>query len=191
MDAAKNCSKALVALGANLTSWAGTPDRTLRAALGALGDSGLTIAAVSPFFATPCFPAGTGPDYVNAAAVVTGAVGPQALLTTLHAVEAEFGRERAQRWGRRVLDLDLIAFGDTVLPDARTQAQWRNLPLEDQMTRAPDTLILPHPRVQDRAFVLIPLARIAPDWTHPILGQTVQEMADALPEAEKAQINPL
>ncbi len=59
------------------------------------------------------------------------------------------------------------------------------------MRREPDTRILPHPRLQDRAFVLIPLAQIAQRWTHPILGRTVLEMADALPEAEKARITPL
>ncbi len=191
MDAVKNCPEALVALGANLTSSAGPPAETLRAAVAAMGDSGLEVAAVSPFYATPCFPPGAGPDYVNAAAVLRGAADPQTLLQTLHAVEAGFGRNRAQRWGRRVLDLDLIAFGAAVLPDAETQTLWRDLPLEDQITRTPDTLILPHPRLQDRAFVLIPLAQIAADWTHPILGRTVRGMADALPEAEKAQITPL
>jgi len=188
MDVAEIRPNALVALGANLPSRAGGPADTLRAALDRLGDSGLRVAAVSRVFATRCFPQGAGPDYVSAAAVVTGAADPRTLLKSLHRVERAFGRERTQRWGRRVLDLDLLAFGDMVLPDLDTQARWRNLPLQDQMTCSPDSLVLPHPRIQDRAFVLIPLAEIAPDWTHSVLRCSVSEMADALPEAEKAQI---
>lgn len=94
------------------------------------------------------------------------------------------GRERGTRWGQRTLDLDLLAMGDLVLPDAQVYAHWRDLPLEDQARRAPEQLILPHPRLQDRAFVLVPLSDVAPDWRHPVLGRTVLEMRDALsPEA--------
>jgi len=164
---------------------------TLTAALARLGDSRLSVQAVSRFYASPCFPPGAGPDYVNAAAVLTGAEDAQQVLAELHRVEAEFGRTRDRRWGMRTLDLDLLAFGDAVLPDAETHAAWRDLPLAAQMSRTPDTLILPHPRLQDRAFVLVPLAEIAPDWRHPILGQTVRQMADALPEAEKTALTPL
>lgn len=183
--------KALVALGGNLKSSVGTPAQTLSSALNRLGDSHLDVVSVSRFYSTPCFPAGAGPDYVNAAAVLNGADDPQQMLTVLHRIEAEFGRARDQRWGRRTLDLDLIALGDIVWPDLATHQTWRDLPLDAQMTRAPDTLILPHPRLQDRAFVLIPLAEIAPDWVHPILGLSVQQMVDALPMGEKTAVTPL
>jgi len=185
------CPKVLIALGGNLKSKAGTPLQTLRLALERLGDSQFTVESVSQFYATPCFPAGAGPDYVNAAAVLTGSDDPDHVLGILHTVEAEFGRARDQRWGRRTLDLDLIALGDRVLPDPETHRAWRDMVLADQMTRAPDTLILPHPRLHQRAFVLIPLAEVAPDWMHPILGQTIQQMADALPEDEKTAVTPL
>lgn len=101
------------------------------------------------------------------------------------------GRVRTKRWGQRVIDLDLLAAGDRVLPDARTFAHWRDLPLEAQLVSAPDQLILPHPRLQDRSFVLVPLAEIAPDWVHPILNKTVQQLKDALDPADLAQIKPI
>ena len=101
------------------------------------------------------------------------------------------GRVRTQRWGQRVIDLDLLAAGDRVLPDPATQRHWMDLPEDQQRRLAPDTLILPHPRLHQRAFVLVPLADVAPDWVHPVLGQSVAQMRDALDPAEVAQIRPL
>ncbi|MFK7938458.1 MAG: 2-amino-4-hydroxy-6-hydroxymethyldihydropteridine diphosphokinase [Roseovarius sp.] len=171
----------LIALGANLRSSAGVPQQTLREALGFLDRSGAYIKKVSPFYRTPCFPPGAGPDYVNAAAVMVYDGPADLALDVLHKAEAEFGRERVQRWGRRTLDLDLVAAGDTILPDTDTHAAWRHLSMDQQVEQTPDQLILPHPRLQDRAFVLVPLADVAPDWVHPVLGQSVREMLAQLP----------
>lgn len=184
---------ALVALGANLPFEGEPPEVTLRTALKALSAEGLTVLAVSRFFATPCFPAGAGPDYVNAAAVLDAPpeIDATSIMQRLHSVEAYFGRRREQRWGMRTLDLDLVAMGDSVLPDAATQDAWRNLAPADQARQAPERLILPHPRLQDRAFVLVPLADVAPDWVHPRLGLTIRQMLDALPAQEREAVKPL
>ncbi|MBN8631551.1 MAG: 2-amino-4-hydroxy-6-hydroxymethyldihydropteridine diphosphokinase [Rhodobacterales bacterium] len=184
---------ALVAFGANLPFEGEPPSETLKHAFKALAKEGLSPLAVSRLFATPAYPAGAGPDYVNAAAVLD--CGPEldlaSILARLHAVEARFGRERQQRWGMRTLDIDLLAAGDSVLPDAETQDSWRHLDAAAQASRAPDRLILPHPRLQDRAFVLVPLADVAPDWVHPRLGLTVLQMLAALPAADRDAVKPL
>jgi 2-amino-4-hydroxy-6-hydroxymethyldihydropteridine diphosphokinase len=185
--------QALIAFGANLPFQGEPPEVTLRRAVAALAEEGLFVLGLSRLFSTPCFPVGAGPDYVNAAAVIDGGddVDPASILTRLHAVEARFGRERLQRWGMRTLDIDLLAVGDSVLPDAAAQDEWRALPAETQIGKAPDRLILPHPRLQDRAFVLVPLADVAPDWVHPRLGLTVRQMLDALPAADRDAVKPL
>ena len=181
----------LIALGSNLTSGVGTPSETLGAALNCLKNEGAVIRAVSPLYHTPAFPVGAGPDFVNAAAVLDVDWPAAEVLEVLHRVEARMGRERVQRWGQRTLDLDLIGGADLVLPDLRTYQHWRNLPLEAQIGQAPEQLILPHPRLQDRAFVLVPLADIAPDWIHPVLGLSVAQMLEALPKADKEAVKPL
>jgi 2-amino-4-hydroxy-6-hydroxymethyldihydropteridine diphosphokinase len=183
----------LVALGANLPFGGEDPAATLRNAVAALAEEGLAVLELSRFFLTPCFPAGAGPDYVNAAAVLDAGDHDDlaSTLTRLHAVEGRFGRKRAQRWGMRTLDIDLLAMGDSVLPDAETQDRWRNLDPAAQIGSTPDRLILPHPRLQDRAFVLVPLDDVAPDWVHPRTGLSVRQMLDALPQADRDAVKPL
>jgi len=185
--------QALVAFGANLPFEGETPAQTIAAASKALATEGLSVLAFSRLFATPCFPVGAGPDYVNAAALVEyeSKVNAATILQRLHLVEGHFGRKREQRWGMRTLDIDLLAVGESVLPDADTQDAWRTLAPERQRREAPDGLILPHPRLQDRAFVLVPLADVAPDWVHPRTGLTVRQMLEALPLADREAVKPL
>ncbi len=181
-------SVALVALGSNQTFDGLGPSGVLDAAVEAIKAAGFVIRARSRNYGTPAFPAGSGPDFVNAVIAIEAASDAAAVLAQLHVVEAQMGRERRQRWGARTLDLDLIAMGAVVLPDAQTHQYWRELPLEVQKTAAPTELILPHPRLAERAFVLVPLMDVAPDWVHPVTGRTVRQMHDALSEAARAEV---
>jgi len=142
----------------------------------------------SALYATPAFPAGAGADFVNAAIVISTDLPPSEILAALHEIEANADRVRRTRWGQRTLDIDLIGCAAEVLPDPATFAQWRDLPLTDQMATAPDRLILPHPRLQDRAFVLVPLVEVAPDWRHPVSGLTVVEMLAELPAKDRQEV---
>jgi len=184
-------TKALIALGSNLSSDAGGPEDTIRSGLEMLEEQGVRPCVVSRFFKTPCFPAGAGPDFVNVTASVMCNLSPTELLTVLHRVESLLGRLRQVRWGARTLDIDLIAVEDSVIPDRETFRAWADLPLDRQSDMTPDQLILPHPRMQDRAFVLIPLAEVAADWRHPVLGLTVTEMVQNLSETDRNAVKPL
>lgn len=182
----ENLSFGIVSLGANLPSAAGDATRTLRDALKILhGEPDISIAAVSRIWRTPAFPPGSGPDYANAVAVTRTRLTATGLLDRLHGIEAAFGRDRSTgRWSARVLDLDLIALDALILPDAATLRHWMDLPPDRQRTLAPDRLVLPHPRMQDRGFVLGPLAEIAPEWRHPLTGRPVSRMlAELGPDA--------
>ena len=180
----------MIALGANLPMGERAPIQTLELALRLLADAGLPVLRRSRWFRTPAWPSGSGPDYVNGAAALGGDWAPEAVLATLHAVEARLGRTRDVRWGPRACDLDLIASGAAVRPDAATLRDWIARAGGDQLALPPG-LLLPHPRLQDRAFVLVPLAEVAPDWVHPVLGKTVRDMLHALPDTAKAEVTPL
>lgn len=182
----------LIAIGSNLPAGDKAPETIIESALQLLEESGsVDVTAVSRLWRTPAVPADSGPDFVNAAAAVETALSPAAMLERLHAVEARAGRVRTRRWGPRTLDLDLIAAGDAVLPDRATEEYWRLLPPEEAARRVPPCLVMPHPRMAERAFVLAPLAEIAPDWRHPVLGLTVAEMLAARPEAERSALRPI
>lgn len=184
---------ALVALGGNLPSSSGPPDATLRYALQEIAKiPELSLTAASRFWQSPAWPPGSGPDYINAVVAVQTRLQPDDLLTALHRIEAGLGRRRdGGRWQARGIDLDLIAWGDAVRPDAASQDAWRNLSAQKQGEVAPDRLILPHPRMQDRGFVLGPLAEIAPGWRHPRLGRTAAQLLADLPALALSDMKPI
>ncbi|MBV8977532.1 MAG: 2-amino-4-hydroxy-6-hydroxymethyldihydropteridine diphosphokinase [Alphaproteobacteria bacterium] len=157
----------LIALGSNLPSDAGPPERTLRAALRMLDESGARVRRVSPFYRTPAWPDPRDPAFVNAVATIETLLAPDELLRALEQVETRFGRKRSIANAPRTLDLDI-------------------LDVEGRVEQGPPTL--PHPRMTRRAFVLVPLADVAPDWKHPVTGKSVSELLKALPEEERARV---
>lgn len=144
--------RAAIAFGSNL----GDSRLILEAALKTLAaQPGLLLQARSPAYRT--FAVGPPqPDYYNLCAQFATSLTPQALLTTLLEVETQFGRIRRERWGPRLLDLDLLLFDSLILDQPNLQ--------------------IPHPRMRERAFVLVPLSDIAPDWIDPVSGQSIAQL---------------
>ena len=164
---------------------------TVENAIGEIPRDVCVIRGVSHFYNTAAFPAGSGPDFVNAALAVETSLTPAAFLTMLHDIEVQFGRVRSQRWGPRTLDLDLIGFDDCILPDRATYDAWAGLEASEQQKRAPEQLILPHPRLAERAFVLVPLCDVAPDWVHPVSKRSVRQMYEGLDDRDLAEVTRL
>ena len=182
---------AVIALGSNTSRRRGGNAWRLRAAIAALRrDLGRGVVASRPW-ASPAWPPGLGPDFVNAVATVPLRIPPERLLARLHRIEAAAGRVRGARWAPRVLDLDLVAAGGAIRPDRRGLRAWMALPPGEQARRAPDALVLPHPRLQDRGFVLRPLATLAPRWRHPLTHRSVAAMAAGQPLAARRGLSPL
>ena len=181
-----------IALGSNKT-WQGlTSVDLLNAAIEALTQlPQIEVMRVSRYYQTASFPVGSGSDFVNAAALLRSSLQAADLLSALHQVEADFGRRRIKRWGARCLDLDLLFCEDAILPDRAEFRRWYHLEGAQQQRQAPDTLILPHPRLHERAFVLGPLLEIAPRWRHPLSKKSVAQMFDALPNTLRAEIRTL
>ncbi len=185
-------TRASIALGANLPGDNDSLSETLSSALKSLAiESGIELLTTSRWYRSPAFPPGSGPDYVNGAALVETELSPDKMLEVLHGIESKLGRERSTRWAPRVCDLDLLFFGDSVLPDMETLRRWMEIDLGKAQTVTPPHLILPHPRLHERAFVLVPLDEIAPDWRHPGLRVTVNEMLNTLPPEDVAELVPL
>ena len=114
MESILKVRSALIAFGGNQPSKSGAPEATLTETPAELANESISVSAISRFYRTPAFPAGSGPDFVNGAALLKTTLGAAELLAHLHDLEAEFGRLRQTRWAARTLDLDLIAIEDEV-----------------------------------------------------------------------------
>ena len=144
--------------------------QTLQSALAHLRDNGVTPVAVSRFYRTPAWPDPHDPEFVNAVAEVMTELSPSELIARLHETERRFGRVRSTRNAPRTLDLDILDYAGRV-------------------EEGPP--VLPHPRMAQRAFVLVPLRDVAPGWRHPVSGAAIAQMIAALPAADREAIKPV
>ena len=159
----------LVGLGSNLTTrHLPTSQDVLEDSCKTLETRGIMIVGNSPWFRSAPVPASDQPWFVNGVARLRTELSPWQLLAVLHEVEAEYGRIRSMPNASRTLDLDLLAYGDMIIEGT-------------------EGLTLPHPRLAERAFVLEPLALLAPQWRHPVTGLTAAEMLAALPPGQQVE----
>ena len=149
----------VLALGGNLAGDYPSLEALLEAALSALPRAGLRLLGRSSWWRSASWPDPSGPEYLNGVALVETSLSPRAVLSTALAIEARFGRSRSVPNAPRTLDIDLVAYGRRVIDEPG--------------------LRVPHPRAHERRFVMGPLAEIAPDWRHPVLGTTARVLADA------------
>jgi 2-amino-4-hydroxy-6-hydroxymethyldihydropteridine diphosphokinase len=159
----------LLGLGGNLPSRQfGPPQATLQAALVALGERSVRVLRRSRWYRTRPVPDDGQPWYLNAVAELETTLPPDRLLACVLEVEAAFGRVRRRRWAPRVIDLDILTYHE--------QINWNATP--------PIAPIVPHPRLHERAFVLAPLAELAPKWRHPVFGRTAAALLETLPPGQ-------
>ena len=147
---------AYVALGSNL----GDKEANLRRALELLIERGVEIVKTSTFISTEPYGVTDQPTFLNGVCEVRTSLEPLALLHTLLEIEQVMGRVRLRHWGERNIDLDLLLYEDVVMDTPE--------------------LKLPHPDMQNRDFVLLPLVEIAPELVHPTLGKSIIEIKDKL-----------
>ena len=146
----------LIALGSNISGPWGSPEQSVQHAMQALNRDGLKLVGASRLLLTAPFGKPNQPPFVNAVARIETHLPPLALLQKLHAIERTAGRRRATRWGPRTLDLDIVDYHGLI--------------------RSSGKLILPHPGIPERIFVLKPIAELVEEWRHPASHLSAQEM---------------
>ncbi len=155
-----------MALGANLPGAYPSREALLDAAVDRLAQEGMAVKAQSAWWRSAAWPDPSAPAFLNGVVIVETSLTPAETIQRLHVVEAGFGRKRSARNAPRTLDLDLIAHGRLEIDET--------------------SLTVPHPRAHQRAFVMGPLAQIAPSWRHPVLNRTARELAAEAPVGRDA-----
>lgn len=173
-------SQTLVGLGGNYPGSWGTPAETITRAVRELGTAGVTVNAVSRFYETAAVGRAGQPAYVNAVASIDTAMPPEALLRRLKQIERTAGRRGGSPWGPRTLDMDILDYKGRV-------KHWRGgRPCFARPGARP--LVLPHPWIEKRPFVLRPLLDVAPDWRHPVSKMTAQQLWRRVAQDREGQV---
>ncbi|WP_417463976.1 2-amino-4-hydroxy-6-hydroxymethyldihydropteridine diphosphokinase [Kordiimonas sp.] len=166
----------LLAFGGNLPSAVGTPEATIGAAVLALASEGVELIQFSALYHSPAITLDDNthaPAYTNAVGLFSTKLTPNELLEVTQGIERKFGRAAGARWSARTLDIDLLVYGDAVLPNRDV---WTALEASDDPAAMLPEPVVPHPRLHKRGFVLVPLDEISPNWQHPVLQSTVTAM---------------
>ncbi|MGH6734501.1 MAG: 2-amino-4-hydroxy-6-hydroxymethyldihydropteridine diphosphokinase [Methyloceanibacter sp.] len=174
------CGKTLVSFGANYPGPWGSPADTIARAVREIAHAGIAIEAVSGLYETAAVGRASQPSYINAVALIDTPLSPEALLRALKGIERRAGRRGGSPWGPRTLDIDILDHKGLV-------KHWRGR--HPRFARAgPRPLVLPHPWMHERLFVLRPLLDIAPDWRHPVLKRSTRELWREAATAAQGQV---
>jgi len=164
----------LIGLGANIPfQKTGSPRATCGAALEQMARSGIRISRRSQWYESAPVPVSEQPWYVNGVVVGETAFSATDLVDRLLEIELSFGRRRDEINGPRTLDLDLISYDSAVI---------------DSLTERGHSIRVPHPRLAERAFVLLPLRDVAPDWRHPSLGYSIDDLIERMPDGQETRL---
>lgn len=158
----------LVGFGSNLNSHKGSPENTIKCAMSELNNKGVNIIKVSNYYKTEPIPFSDQPNYINAVALVNTSFNPYELLGIFHNIENDYGRLRHEVNGSRTLDIDLLSYDEIVISEPN--------------------LIIPHPRLHQRSFVLKPLLDITMTWVHPVLNVNAHDILSNLQTHYKVEL---
>ena len=160
--------KILVGLGANCPGRWGSPVHALRRAIAEIERRGVVVEAVSPLYETAALGAARQPPYINQVALIATRLPAPSLLRLLNEIERQSGRRGGRPWGARTLDLDIIDYKGLIVGRSKVL---KGVPRERVRP-----LVLPHPQLENRPFVLKPLIDVAPDWRHPVSKTSAKEL---------------